>query len=233
MPATPPQPTGLKDAMEKMRASMAGRETERGLAGMVQEMMLRFLTLLMAMLADFRAGKLVPPAPNGFDANPAAPRAEGSRHAADGEMEAAGRVEFAAGEMREVYPPPRLVRFAAQPPTRGEGVAGTRGELGPASPALVIEADEAWIPGFTRMTEKGVKSATSRHSRAIPKAGPGGDAWHRGRGFAPRRETDNFSVAARAAEEGGPALYRARAPRISPPSARAAGGCIQATRRVF
>ena len=60
--ATPPPTDRLKNTLEEIRASAAARK-QKGLAGMVQEAILGFLNVLMALLADFRAGKLVPLAP--------------------------------------------------------------------------------------------------------------------------------------------------------------------------
>jgi hypothetical protein len=60
MTAAAPPPTDLKHALEQMRASAAAQKARKGVAGAIQKAILNVLAMLLAMLEDFRAGRLAP-----------------------------------------------------------------------------------------------------------------------------------------------------------------------------
>ena len=59
MTTTGPTHRDLKSTLEEMRASVGG-EARTGLAGKVQDAFLKIFEMLIALLMDFRAGKLAP-----------------------------------------------------------------------------------------------------------------------------------------------------------------------------
>jgi hypothetical protein len=72
--APPPPPDRLKDKLEEMRASVAGQEANTGLAWVLQGAILGLLSLLLALVEDFRAGRLAPVAPDPREAREAGAR---------------------------------------------------------------------------------------------------------------------------------------------------------------
>jgi hypothetical protein len=269
----------LENTLVEMRASVAAQGANGRLAELLQEAVLSLLNVLMTLLADFRAGKLVPIAPG--------PREE---EASDSSVSAAcctSALPIGSGPLGDVANGTGGARWlglwgwwrrksefpqAGEPggePARFAGarvVAGFRSSLAGGQTANEGGLDAACpspqptgsILGSRARCDE-VESARAGDSPTSPSlsAPKGGEEFFRrgdgangvdgadvsvSAGASPRPSAIANGVGADHApqlchaisgEEDGPALYRVRAPRISPSSARAAAGCIQATRITF
>ncbi len=131
MAAAPPTQTDLKSTLEEMRASVTAEGTRGGIKGAIQTAFLGLLSVLLAILEDFRAGRLAPIAPV---AEPAGDGAVGGRCAGlrrglgvenDEARAASWRADFAGGHEAATSRPNSADGAAA-------GDAGREGEDIPA-----------------------------------------------------------------------------------------------------
>ena len=158
--AASPAPTGLKDRLEEVRASVAGTEAGGRLAETLRDVMLRLLTLLMAMLADFRAGTLASPAPVGGARNMGRPRPPVSR----GARLWRGAEQRVGGGDGAVAPPPPLPS-----PVEGEGeVSGADTDVAALSHDADQAAGEEGDPALYRVGTPRAWPAPARDRRLHP-----------------------------------------------------------------
>src|SRR5262249_33652433 len=127
--------TDLKTALEEWRASVAGDRARKGLAGKIQTAILSFLETLLAILLDFRAGRLAAVDP----ATEASPGREEAACASDGATARPSRLHRARGDARGRGDELRASLHLVGAETRGDGcrVAPPR-EDGGMRPARVV-----------------------------------------------------------------------------------------------
>jgi hypothetical protein len=164
MTAAPPTHTDPKSTLEELRAAVAA-ERARGLKGAIQQAFLGLLSVLLAMLEDFRAGRLARIAPvaepgaDGAVADPS-PRPTGSSPVAEPHSPARGE-----GEVR-----------------RGCGVES--GEARAASWSADFEDEHEAYPSPSRVSPHFCEQKWEPAAGPAPRVKPGGNASlsHRGRG---------------------------------------------------
>ena len=174
-----PTPPDLRNTLEEMRASAAAQGTGKGLAGAIQRMILSMLSVLIAMLEDFRAGRILPPMPvlkragdgaaHSSARSAPAREAEHMRRGGNGD---AGAAFWSTGrEFEDDTLTPALRPFA------GECVGGDEGaSLGETSQRLEGEVSAAHAPSRsrtgsrtqTRSVAKSVSSRTTWRNAARP-----------------------------------------------------------------
>ena len=166
MPIAAAAPNNLKDTLEEMRASVAARGARKGLSGAIEAAILGLLEVLLALLADFRDGRLAPPATACADAAGGAvadpspssriesagePAAKGGNGSAS---ERADNNEFASDTLT-----PALPRLA------GEGACGAGGAVAYPSPSLSVGPHRTGAMG-TRIKGRGIRGRSQDHRLA-------------------------------------------------------------------
>jgi hypothetical protein len=250
------QTEGLDNRLEEVRASVAGQAADSRLARILQEVMLRLLTLLTALLKDFRAGKLASPAPSACEAGAA--DAAGCDGVAGGRPMPASPDRAGAGWFgwwrSDTSPRPPgsspgamphspqsgeadlrasgadcAAAYRPRPPSRSRGEGGSEdgGDGAIAAPSPSLSLQGLQGRGIQ------TKGADGAIAYPPPRPSPSGPIALCAMGARSRGEGGEGANGVVGEQEGDPALVRARAPRIPPSPACAGGGGIRATAQLL
>jgi hypothetical protein len=161
MTTAAPSPTGHLDiSLGEMRAALVAEGTRKGLSGAVAAALLSLLDLILALLADFRAGRLAAAAPQGVAAG--APCAADPSARPSPAAQERGRGGGCGGSARRLHPAWPVTR--PKPPLCGRGGS----TLIPARPHNEKESLRRRSAFFFR--RRGVRART-RHGTDCPAGG--------------------------------------------------------------
>jgi hypothetical protein len=141
MSTAAPAPTDLKSTLEEMRASVAAECRRKGLALAIQEAILGLLACLMAMFADFQAGRLgaaveaapapaLPPVPGQGSVSPEGGKETGASACEPAARSARRRAACATADTRAGAAPLCCLRLAEYSPPGARRSAEVRDRPG-------------------------------------------------------------------------------------------------------